>query len=117
MKPRVEKKHGVYWTEKPVMNDEIYCTVEGKTLKHSYQRFPDIGEAVDITVNKTGPGTVVGYFYEYGYAGVIIKPNNPPAWWEAQDAESVLAGVCGVFGAETSLGQAHLRAQDGKALG
>jgi hypothetical protein len=108
MRPRVEKEHGTYWTEKPVLVDAASCTVEGKRLKHSFLRFPDLGEVVELTINKIGPGVVVGYFYEYDYAGVIIKPDKPPSWWGEQNPDSVLAGVCGVFGAETNLGQVHL---------
>ena len=45
---------------------------------------PAIGKRVKIYMNNFGTGTVVGYFAEYGWLGVLVKLSKPPAWWKQQ---------------------------------
>jgi hypothetical protein len=48
---------------------------------------PAIGAVVKIYMNDFKGGTVVGYFAEYGWLGVLIRPTKPPAWWVRQNKE------------------------------
>lgn len=45
---------------------------------------PKIGAKVKIYMNNFGAGTVVGYFAEHGWLGVLVKLSNPPSWWRQQ---------------------------------
>lgn len=57
---------------------------------------PSIGDAVEITVNGIGPGTVVGYFTEYNWLGVEVMPVSPPTWFTRQNGPGKTALVYGV---------------------
>lgn len=46
---------------------------------------PAIGAHVKVFMNRLGTGTVVGYFAEYGWLGVLVKPDKPPKWWRQQN--------------------------------
>lgn len=54
---------------------------------------------------KPAPGTVVGYFVEYGWFGLLLRvsPRNLPAWLRKQRREdgTPLDAPCHVFGLET----------------
>jgi hypothetical protein len=45
---------------------------------------PAIGATVQVHMNQFGKGTVVGYFAEYGWLGVLVKIRKPPLWWKRQ---------------------------------
>jgi len=48
---------------------------------------PAIGAKVRLYVNRFGTGTVVTYFAEYGWLGIKVKLDKPPAWWTKQTKE------------------------------
>ena len=58
---------------------------------------PEIGESVVAAVNGIGTCTVLGYYVEGGWTGVIVLPENPPEWFVRQNGQNA---VCGLFGAE-----------------
>ena len=55
------------------------------------------GDRVRVRMNGIGPGTVLGRFTEYGYAGLVVLPDDPPDWYVRQNGAGATAGV---FGAE-----------------
>ena len=76
------------WT-KPIwdnVNGERELINEADPYKWSGNNAPPaIGTHVKIYMNKLGTGTVVGYFAEYGWLGVKVKLDKPPAWWRKQN--------------------------------
>jgi len=58
---------------------------------------PDIGDAVESSINKLGTGVVTGYFTLHGYVGVLVKLDNPPDWYVEQNEGNKPADF---FGAE-----------------
>jgi len=60
---------------------------------------PAIGERIMVRMNGLGPAKVVGYFTEAGYLGLLVKFENPPAWWVRQ-VHGKRDTVGHVFGAE-----------------
>lgn len=67
----------------------IYETAEGVQLAWSGQGMPlpNIGATVNVIMNNLGLATVVGYFSEAGYLGVMTRLHNPPGWLKKQRAE------------------------------
>lgn len=59
---------------------------------------PDLGIKVRINFNSFGTGTVVGYFEEYGFAGVVVKLDNDPDWHVRQCKGTWHAGMVLAFG-------------------
>jgi hypothetical protein len=57
---------------------------------------PAIGAKVHIYMNKLGKGTVVGYFVEYGWLGVLVKLSKPPVWWKKQNPDNPNAHLFGL---------------------
>ena len=58
---------------------------------------PQLGDQVVVGVNGIGLGTVVGYFTESGFLGVMVLPKHPPAWYVKQNGPDAIAYT---FGAE-----------------
>ena len=58
---------------------------------------PNVGAVVKIAVNGIGYGTVLGYFEEEGFLGVLVQPDAPPEWYRKQNGGNV---PCHVFGPE-----------------
>jgi hypothetical protein len=48
---------------------------------------PAIGENVQFYVNGIGSGTVLRYFAEYGWLGVLVRLDNPPDWYRKQNGD------------------------------
>lgn len=48
---------------------------------------PAVGTAVQVGLNGLGPGTVIGYFSEHGWLGVLVHLLEPPVWWIKQNAD------------------------------
>lgn len=46
---------------------------------------PEIGTRVRVSMNNLGTGTVRGYFVEANWLGLLVKLDNPPAWWREQN--------------------------------
>lgn len=58
---------------------------------------PPIGSEVTVAVNMIGAGTVLAYFEEEGFLGVLVQPHDPPEWYIKQNGAGT---ACHVFGAE-----------------
>ena len=72
------------WGERPVNGDRQLLN-EPDPYKWSGENPPPaIGAKVKVYMNGFGNGTVVGYFAEYGWLGVLVKIAKPPAWWVRQ---------------------------------
>lgn len=67
---------------------------------------PKIGDRVDVAMNGFGPGTVRGYFVEWGWLGIYVEVDNPPEWYVKQLAQDGARrpanreGLPMIFGAE-----------------
>lgn len=61
---------------------------------------PAIGDRTTISMNQIGPGVVVGYLVEYGWLGLMVKPDNPPEWFVRQTGQGKYPGIAMVFGLE-----------------
>jgi hypothetical protein len=46
---------------------------------------PKVGDKVTLYMNDFGTGTVQNYFVEYGWLGILVKLDNPPAWYVKQN--------------------------------
>ena len=46
---------------------------------------PVVGERVTMYGGFSGPGTVVEYFVEYGWFGVMVKLDKPPTGWRKRN--------------------------------
>lgn len=58
---------------------------------------PKIGETVIVWINDIGNSSVVGYWLEAGWIGLVVKPKTPPEWYVRQNG---IGAICVVFGAE-----------------
>ncbi len=58
---------------------------------------PAIGDKVRITFNGLGTATVVKYFVQDGFLGVMTVLDNPPAWYVKQNKGNIPGHA---FGAE-----------------
>jgi hypothetical protein len=45
---------------------------------------PPVGAKVKLYLNDFQGGTVVGYFVEHRWLGVLVKISKPPKWWVRQ---------------------------------
>lgn len=45
---------------------------------------PAIGDRVHVYMNGLGAGTVLGYFVEYGWFGLLVKLDKSPEWRRKQ---------------------------------
>lgn len=103
-----------------------YRTKDEESLKWSAKfPLPQIGDEIVITMNSIGPATVVGFFMEHGYVGVMTRATNPPKWLREQnkrDREEParragkpqwwIDGIGCEFGAEIKLPRADPRYSD-----
>lgn len=64
---------------------------------------PQIGQRVQIKINKLGAGTVESYFVEGGYLGVTVRLDDPPEWKIRQHKGTKHEGIGMVFGIEITL--------------
>ena len=58
---------------------------------------PPVGSKVNVKINGIGESTVLRYFVEYGFIGLLVQPTNPPAWYIKQNGADE---PCHVFPAE-----------------
>jgi hypothetical protein len=90
-----------------------YVTAEGVRLAWSGRGMPlpNIGATVNVTMNNLGLATVMGYFSEGGYLGIMTRLHNPPEWLKKQkqqrlarknDPQWVKDGIGCQFGTEIS---------------
>jgi hypothetical protein len=72
------------WGEKPAKGDAKLLN-EADPYKWSGDAAPPaVGTKVKVYMNSFGNGTVMGYFAEYGWLGVMVKISKPPKWWVSQ---------------------------------
>jgi hypothetical protein len=48
---------------------------------------PAIGEKIKVLCNGLGKGTVLRYFAEYGWLGMIVQFDKPPKWYRQQNGD------------------------------
>jgi hypothetical protein len=57
---------------------------------------PAIGAKVKTYVNDVGPGTVIKYFVQHGWLGVLVQLDAPPAWYTKQNKGNPPAHLFGI---------------------
>jgi hypothetical protein len=55
---------------------------------NSKMGIPSIGDRVHATCNSYGPSTVIGYFTEAGWIGVLVMPDKCPGFYMNQNKEA-----------------------------
>ena len=63
----------------------------------STKAIPAIGSKLNVKINGIGESIVKKYFVEYGFIGMLVTPQNPPAWYIKQNGEGA---DCHVYPAE-----------------
>ncbi len=63
----------------------------------SNKSIPAVGSEVNVKINGIGRSTVLKYFVEYGFIGLLVQPQNPPTWYIKQNGADE---PCHVFPAE-----------------
>jgi hypothetical protein len=71
---------------------------------------PAVGSEVNVKINGIGRSKVLKYFVEHGFIGLVVQPQNPPAWYIKQNGADE---PCHVFPAEVT--ELQVRNDDGKA--
>ena len=66
---------------------------------------PAVGSKVNVKINGIGESTVLRYFVEYGFIGLLVQPIDPPAWYRKQNESKTDSALydwepCHVFPAE-----------------
>ena len=84
MHPKVEQPVGSY-------------TEFEKLAWISTKAIPAIGSKLNVKINGIGESIVKKYFVEYGFIGMLVTPQNPPAWYISQNGEGA---DCHVYPAE-----------------
>jgi hypothetical protein len=46
---------------------------------------PAVGSEVNVKINGIGRSTILKYFVEYGFIGLLVQPQNPPTWYIKQN--------------------------------
>lgn len=78
------------WDGDKLLNEDSAIKWSGKVPP------PPIDTKVRVTFNKLGTGTVMGYFTEGGWLGLLVKFHKPPAWYTRQHNGNPLGHVFGV---------------------
>lgn len=58
---------------------------------------PKVGEEVTVKINGIGRSTILKYFVEHGFIGLLVQPQNPPTWYIKQNGADE---PCHVYPAE-----------------
>ena len=83
--------------------------VEFESLQWACKKpIPSVGSTVNVKINGIGKSTVLKYFHEHGFLGMIVQPEDPPAWYIKQNGADE---PCHVFPSECEELQA--RKEDG----
>ena len=77
------------WTDGKVVNEADPYKWGGRNPP------PKIGAKVHVYMNSIGAGKVVGYFAEYGWLGVLVRPAKAPAWYVKQNGRYTPGHVFG----------------------
>ena len=59
---------------------------------------PRVGDELTVTFNGIGRVVVTGYFVEFGFLGLLVRPSDPPEWYIKQNGRD---GICHIFPSET----------------
>ena len=60
--------------------------VEFESLKWVCKEpIPSVGSEVNVKINGIGKSTVLRYFHEHGFLGLLVQPQDPPAWYNKQN--------------------------------
>ena len=70
---------------------------------------PAVGSEVEVKINGIGRSIVLKYFVEHGFIGLLVQPQDPPAWYIKQNGADA---PCHVFPAEVA--ELQVRKEDGK---
>ena len=70
---------------------------------------PAVGSEVEVKINGIGRSIVLKYFVEHGFIGLLVPPQDPPAWYIKQNGADE---PCHVFPAEVA--ELQVRKDDGK---
>lgn len=62
----------------------VYLAGETELKWSGKMTLPVIGSEVLVTMNKLGPGEVIGYCASHDWLGLMVKLENPPEWWKKQ---------------------------------
>lgn len=86
------RSHGYLYLTAVIQGEEKF-----PNGKWSNTFIPAIGEMIQATINGLGQCRVLGYWKEYDWNAVIVKPLRPPEWFVRQRGRDA---VCMLFGAE-----------------
>ena len=70
---------------------------------------PAVDSEVEVKINGIGRSKVLKYFVEHGFIGLVVQPQDPPAWYIKQNGADE---PCHVFPAEVA--ELQVRKEDGK---
>lgn len=84
----------------------------------SNKPIPAVGSEVEVKINGIGRSTVLKYFVEHGFIGLVVQPQNPPDWYKNQNKSTLDSALydweeCHVFPAEVL--ELQVRDDEGKA--
>lgn len=83
------------WTQAVWKNDKVVNDAD--PFKWSGDKDPPaIGTVVKTYLNGLGTGTVLRYFVEYGWLGLIVAFENPPKWYVKQNNGNPPGHIFGV---------------------
>lgn len=68
----------------------VYLDASGVEMKWSGKmELPAIGARVYMAINSIGWGTVEGYCESHRFLGLLVRPENAPAWYRKQVEQRV----------------------------
>lgn len=88
--------------ENNIMHEKVEQPVNSYTEFEQLQwvcdkPIPAVGSEVNVTINGIGRSTILKYFVEYGFIGMLVQPLDPPAWYIKQNGKDE---PCHVYPAE-----------------
>lgn len=79
---------------------ETYFEFDSLSYGGSDNPIPAVGTMLMVKMNGIGKATVLKYFVEHGYIGMIVQPVEPPEWYVKQNGADE---PCHVFPAECGM--------------
>lgn len=77
--------------------EQTYFEFDSLSYGGSDNPIPAVGQVITAKVNGLGKATVLKYFVEHGFIGLIVQPQDPPAWYVKQNGAD---DPCHVFPSE-----------------
>ena len=95
------------------MHDKVEQSVKSYTEFEKLQwvstkAIPSVGSEVNVKINGIGRSVVQKYFVEHGFIGLLVQPQEPPAWYVKQNGADE---PCHVYPAECA--ELQVRNEDG----